>query len=97
MGRPKLPEFTAQDADDYGQLKAQAADILRKIEALKKKAIKSKIDCKEGSLFNVIVSRTERTSINNEKVRQLLKEDISLVEQVTKVTTVRVNSRKLVF
>ena len=97
MGRPKLPVFTEQDADDYGHLKAKAADILKQLEALKKKAIKSKIDCKEGSMFNVIVSRSERTSLSTEKVRQLLKEDISLVEQVTKVTTVRVNSRKLVF
>ena len=56
MGRPKLPEFTAQDADDYGHLKAQAADILREIEALKKKAIKSKIDCKEGSMFSVMTN-----------------------------------------
>ena len=62
MGRPKLPEFTAQDADDYGHLKAKAADILKQLEALKKKAIKSKIDCKEGSMFSVIVTKSDRTS-----------------------------------
>tara|TARA_Y100000356_G_scaffold27477_1_gene19509 strand:+ start:226 stop:519 length:294 start_codon:yes stop_codon:yes gene_type:complete len=97
MGRPKLPEFTAQDADDYGHLKAQAADILRKIEALKKKAIKSKIDCKEGSMFSVIVTKADRTSLDSKKVKLLLQDRISLVQQTTTVTTVRVNARKLVF
>ena len=97
MGRPKLPEFTAHDADDYGHLKAQAADILNKIDALKKKAIKSKIDCKEGSMFSVIVTKADRTSFDSKKVKLLLQERMSLVQQTTTVTTVRVNTRKLVY
>ena len=97
MGRPKLPELTAQDADDYGHLKAKAADILRQMEALKKKAIKSKIDCKEGSMFSVIVTKAERTSLDSKKVKLLLQDRLSLVEKTTTVTTVRVNARKLVF
>ena len=97
MGRPKLPEFTAQDADDYGHFKAQAADILKKLDALKKKAIKSKIDCKEGSMFSVIVTKADRTSLDSKKVKLLLQERMSLVQQTTTVTTVRVNTRKLVY
>ena len=97
MGRPKLPEFTAKDVDDYGHLKAQAADILKKLDALKKKAIKSKIDCKEGSMFSVIVTKANRTSLDSKKVKLLLQERMSLVQQTTTVTTVRVNTRKLVY
>ena len=97
MGRPKLPEFTAQDVDDYGHLKAQAADILKKLDALKKKAIKSKIDCKEGSMFSVIVTKEDRTSLDSKKVKLLLQDRMSLVQQTTTVTTVRVNTRKLVY
>ena len=96
MGRPKRPIFTAEDADNMGHLKAQAEEIMKKYESLRKKAIDSKIDCKEGSMFNVIVSKSERKSLNNAKVRQLLKEDISLVEQITKCVSVRVNAKKLV-
>ena len=42
MGRPKLPTFTAEDADTMGHLKAKMADLMRDYEQLKKKAIKSK-------------------------------------------------------
>ena len=62
MGRPKLPEFTAEDADTMGHLKAKMADLMKEYEQLKKKAIKSKIDCKEGSMFNVTISKSERTT-----------------------------------
>ena len=96
MGRPKLPEFTAQDADDYGHLKAQAADILNKIDALKKKAIKSKIDCKEGAMFNVTVTKSSRKSLDSKKVKLLLDDKIDLVQKATEFISVRVSARKLV-
>ena len=51
MGRPKLPEFTAQDVDDYGHLKAQAADILKKLDALKKKLSNQKLIAKKVQCF----------------------------------------------
>ena len=97
MGRPKLPTFTAEDADTMGHLKAKMADLMRDYEQLKKKAIKSKIDCKEGSMFSVIVTKADRTSLDSKKVKLLLEDRISLVQQTTTVTTVRVNARKLVF
>ena len=97
MGRPKLPTFTAEDADTMGHLKAKMANLMRDYEQLKKKAIKSKIDCKEGSMFSVIVTKADRTSLDSKKVKLLLQDRMSLVQQTTTVTTVRVNARKLVF
>ena len=97
MGRPKLPTFTAEDADTMGQLKAKMADLMKEYEQLKKKAIKSKIDCKEGNMFNVTISKSERTTLDSEKVKLYLKDRISLVQKITDVVSVRVNARKLVF
>ena len=96
MGRPKLPTFTAEDADTMGYLKAKMADLMRDYEQLKKKAIKSKIDCKEGSMFNVTISKSERTTLDSDKVKLYLKDQISLVQKITDVTSVRVAARKLV-
>lgn len=97
MGRPKLPEFTAEDADTMGHLKAKMADLMTEYEQLKKKAIKSKIDCKEGSMFNITISKSKRTTLDSEKVKLYLKDRISLVQKITDVVSVRVNARKLVF
>ena len=96
MARPKLPVITAQDVDDLGHLKAQMADLMRQYEEIKKRVIKSKIDCKEGTMFNVTVSKSSRTSLDSTKVKMLLADKIDLVQKTTELVSVRVSARKLV-
>ena len=47
MGRPKLPTFTAEDADTMGHLKAKMADLMRDYEQLKKKLSNQKLIAKK--------------------------------------------------
>tara|TARA_B100001248_G_scaffold134333_1_gene100871 strand:- start:1236 stop:1529 length:294 start_codon:yes stop_codon:yes gene_type:complete len=96
MARPKRPIITAQDVDDLGHLKAQMADLMRQYEEIKDRVIKSKIDCKEGTMFNVTVSKSSRTSLDSKKVKMLLADKIDLVQKTTELVSVRVSARKLV-
>ncbi len=47
-------------------------------------------------MFNVTISKSERTTLDSDKVKLYLKDRISLVQKITDVTSVRVAARKLV-
>ena len=96
MARPKRPTITAQDVDNLGHLKAQKADLMRQYEEIKDRVIKSKIDCKEGAMFNVTVTKSSRKSLDSKKVKLLLDDKIDLVQKTTEFISVRVSARKLV-
>ena len=96
MARPKRPIITAQDVDDLGHLKAKMTDLMRQYDEIKNRVIKSKIDCKEGTMFNLTVSQSSRTSIDSAKVKKLLDDKIDLVQKTTEFISVRVSARKLV-
>lgn len=85
----------AQAADMLGNLKAFISDLTKQEEALKAVLIASGQREVEGEVFRATVSTADRTTLDTQKLREILPDFvIAQCERVSTSTTVRVAARK---
>lgn len=81
-------------ADEFGRLKAKAAEIEQRLGELKVEIVASGHDAIEGDLFRVTVSQAERQTLDMAAVREKLSPQfIAKHTNVTVVTSVRCVAR----
>lgn len=83
----------ARMVDEYGQLKAQEAEVQAKINTLKQMLIDTELSEIEGILFRVTVSESERSTLDTKALRKDLPDVADKYTRKTAVTTVRCVSR----
>jgi hypothetical protein len=80
-------------ADRYGQLKAQVADMEKKLEVLRTEILETHEPIIEGNLFRVTVSEVTRSTIDSAALRQRYPDIAEEFSKLTTSLTVRCSSR----
>jgi len=81
--------------DQLGHVKAEAAEIKAREEALKAALVAKGITEAEGVLFRATVSEALRETLDSDKIREEMGPSwCALHSKIAVVTTVRVNARK---
>jgi hypothetical protein len=83
----------ARVVDEYGMLKAQAADLAAKLETVKEMLLESGEKEIDGILFRVTVSDSERQTLDSKALKAQHPTIYATFLRTTSVTTVRCNSR----
>jgi len=91
MGRPTV---TAQDIDDLGHILAQMSDLKQKADEIKIRFKKSGLLAREGSMFSGVIIKSERTTLDQKKVRLALGKYAELCETTQVTKSVRVAAKK---
>lgn len=87
--------YLAKKVDELGKLRAQIADLCEKESEIKILLIDSGVTEVDGNRYRATVSKSERETLDAEKVRQILTPgQLALVTKVSQVTAVRVCARK---
>lgn len=80
-------------ADRYAQIKAEAEALNKKLEAIKSEIKELGVEEIVGSNFTVTVSLSERSTLDQKKVKEILTPaQIAACNSVALVTTIRVKA-----
>ena len=84
-------QSTADLADDYGALKAQADALEERIKAIRGELVARCVERVEGRKFTVTVGKSARVTYDDKAIREALGPDIvKQYERVTETVTLRV-------
>ena len=94
MAKAIIQAITANDIDDLGVLLADISRLTKQADAIKARLKEGGCDSYDGEMYRAVIVKQDRTSYDPRKVELLLGDKVSLVEQVSKVTSVKVTARK---
>jgi hypothetical protein len=94
MAKAIIQAITANDIDDLGVLLADISRLTKRADAIKARLKEGGCDSYDGEMYRAVIVKQDRTSYDPRKVELLLGDKVSLVEQVSKVTSVKVTARK---
>ena len=94
MAKAIIQAITADDIDNLGILLADISRLTKEADAIKLRLKEGGLDSYDGEVFRAVVVKQDRTSYDPRKVEALLGDLITQVEQVSKVTSVKVTARK---
>ena len=94
MAKAIIQAITADDIDTLGILLADISRLTDAADAIKTRLKEGGLDSYDGEVFSAVVVKQDRTSYDPRKVEALLGDLITQVERVSKVTSVKVTSRK---
>jgi hypothetical protein len=94
MAKEIIQAITANDIDNLGVLLADISRLTKQADEIKTRLKAGGLDSYDGEVFRAVVVKQDRTSYDPRKVEALLGDLITQVEQVSKVTSVKVTARK---
>ena len=94
MAKAIIQAITADDIDTLGILLADISRLTKKADAIKARLKEGGLTSYDGEVFRAVLVKQDRTSYDPRKVEALLGDLITQVEQVSKVTSVKVTARK---
>jgi predicted phage-related endonuclease len=80
-------------ADHYGQLKAAEAEVQERIATVKEMILETDLKEIEGTLFKVVVSEFNKTSIDTNSLKQDYPELVKKYEKISNIISLRCYSR----
>jgi hypothetical protein len=94
MAKAIIQAITADDIDTLGVLLADISRLTKQADSIKTRLKEGGLSTYDGEVFRAVVVKQDRTSYDPRKVEALLGDLITQVEQVSKVTSVKVTARK---
>ena len=94
MAKAIIQAITADDIDTLGVLLADISRLTKQADEIKDRLKAGGLDSYDGDVFSATVVKQDRTSYDPRKVEALLGDLITQVERVSKVTSVKVTSKK---
>jgi hypothetical protein len=94
MAKAIIQAITADDIDTWGIVLADISRLTKEADAITLRLKEGGLDSYNGDVFRAVVVKQDRTSYDPRKVEKLLGDLITQVEQVSKVTSVKVTARK---
>jgi hypothetical protein len=94
MAKAIIQAITADDIDTLGVLLADISRLTKQADSIKTRLKEGGLATYDGEVFRAVVVKQDRTSYDPRKVEALLGDLITQVEQVSKVTSVKVTARK---